>query len=65
MEAIGAGTDNPDHRQTIATIFAHYYKINPHKKRRSYKIYIGWGSNSYQCPFISYCNYFSESCYLE
>lgn len=31
MEAIGAETDNPDHRQAIATIFAHYYKINPHK----------------------------------
>lgn len=27
----GAETDNPDHRQAISTIFAHYYKINPHK----------------------------------
>lgn len=29
MEAIGAETDNPDHQQAIATIFAHYYKTNP------------------------------------
>lgn len=31
MEAIGAETDNPDHRHAINTIFAHYFKINPHK----------------------------------
>lgn len=31
MEAIGAETDNIDHRQAIATIFAHYYKSNPHR----------------------------------
>lgn len=31
MEAIGAETDNPDHRNAISTIFAHYFKINPHK----------------------------------
>ena len=31
MEAIGAETDNPDHRQAISTIFAHYYRLNPHK----------------------------------
>lgn len=31
MEAIGAETDNPDHRQAISIIFSHYYKINPHR----------------------------------
>lgn len=32
MEAIGAETDNPDHRQAIAIIFAHYHKNKPYKK---------------------------------
>ena len=31
MEAIGAETDNLHHQHAIATIFTHYYKINPHK----------------------------------
>jgi RNA recognition motif-containing protein len=31
MEAIGAESDNVDHRQAIATIFAHYYKNNTQK----------------------------------
>ena len=31
MEAIGAETDNLDHRQAIATIFTHYYKNNPQR----------------------------------
>lgn len=37
MEAIGAETDNPDHRQAIATIFAHYYKNNPQRTAAEFR----------------------------
>lgn len=30
MEAIGAEPEDPNHQQAITTIFAHYYKNNPH-----------------------------------
>lgn len=37
MEAIGAETDNIDHRQAISTIFAHYYRNNPQRTSSEFR----------------------------